>query len=205
MSTNGLCSTETGSPVTLVTIFSVSSRPTADPAALAGSATSSFVVDYLGLTSCLYTLALATTLSASLSSVSSAATLNTISNTPPPNVPSTASEQGAKAAIAIGVVVFVIVVISLSIFLLWRHRKQKEGAKQREQDTQPYLQNKPELQDQETRKHELEATETGYEMDGSHTINELVGTEGIRQTFSPGQMQELRGEECSRELEADSR
>ena len=69
---------------------------------------------------------------------------------------------------------------------------------QLKEDSQPYLQQKAELEAKEIRKHELEAQERRYE----------IGNDGERYELSAEERegkilirQELRGEEHSRELE----
>ena len=80
------------------------------------------------------------------------------------------------------------------------------------EETQPYLQQKAELEAEETRRLELEAVEVTYEMDGSDHRNEMpaqgseVGNE-IDTIERPAlsslrERHELRGEEHSKELEA---
>ena len=64
--------------------------------------------------------------------------------------------------------------------------------------SQPYLQQKAELEAEENRKHELEAEERKYEMGTAGERYELSAEEGQRK---PSCRQELRGEEYSRELE----
>ena len=79
------------------------------------------------------------------------------------------------------------------------------------EETQPYLQQKAELEAEEKRRIELEAVEVRYEMDGGDDRKEMpapgsdVRTE-IDTTTRPSmpslrETQELRGEEFSRELE----
>ncbi len=75
--------------------------------------------------------------------------------------------------------------------------------------SQPYLQQKAELEAEERRKFELEAQEKRYELDADDTIHEAEG-ENHRHEFSTERIrspmlsirtrQESRGEEYSREL-----
>ena len=64
--------------------------------------------------------------------------------------------------------------------------------------SQPYLQQKAELEAKENRKHELEAEERKHEMGTEGERYELSAEEGQRESR---RRQELRGEEHSRELE----
>ena len=92
-------------------------------------------------------------------------------------------------------------------FLVYRRRKnqktleedptsQDSGSPQ--EDPQPYLQQKAELEAEEKRKHELEARERRYEIGNEGERYELPVEEGDLMIRS---RQELRGEEHSRELE----
>ena len=82
-----------------------------------------------------------------------------------------------------------------------------------EEETQPYLQQKAELEAEEKRRLELKAVEVRYEMDGRDDVNEMPGNYArneidtvVRpQMSSLKERQELRGEECSQELDASSR
>ena len=63
-------------------------------------------------------------------------------------------------------------------------------------DAQPYLQRKAELDD-EQRRHEMEAVDLRYELEGEDCVHEQSEVErpGVRDR------QELRGEEYARELD----
>ena len=101
------------------------------------------------------------------------------------------------------------------IFYLRRRRKRNHSGKDTngsEEETQPYLQQKAELEAEEKRRLELEAVEVRYEMDGRDHRNEMpeqgngVGNE-IDTIERPAlsslrERHELRGEEHSKELEA---
>ena len=65
-------------------------------------------------------------------------------------------------------------------------------------ESQPYLQQKAELEAEENRKHELEAEERKYEIGSDGNRYELSAEEGQMESR---RRQELRGEEHSRELE----
>ena len=100
--------------------------------------------------------------------------------------------------------------LALLAFLVYKRRKAQKKSKEEaedassqnkgspHEDTQPYLQQKAELEAEEKQKHELEARERRYE----------IGSEGERYELPVGERgsmkrtrQELRGEEHSKELE----
>ena len=71
------------------------------------------------------------------------------------------------------------------------------------QDALPYLQPKGELDDLETRKHELEAGERRYEFCGDDNIPEVQGSDARRETCTPSTgtvKHELAGEELAKEI-----
>ena len=120
-----------------------------------------------------------------------------------------------KDKAATGVVVPLVAIIAFVtgvIFHLRRRRKRDlsgKGADGSEEETQPYLQRKAELEAEEKRRLELEAVDVRYEMDGQNNMNEMpadvrneIDTIARPQISSLKERQELRGEECSRELEA---
>ncbi|KAI4196781.1 MAG: hypothetical protein LQ350_006351 [Teloschistes chrysophthalmus] len=82
----------------------------------------------------------------------------------------------------------------IGILLLRRYRKRRSSAslepKTKEEDGQPYLQRKAELEAEEKRKQELEALEIRYEADGDHGIHELPSHET---NATRPQLQELQG------------
>ena len=120
--------------------------------------------------------------------------------------------------VATGVVIPVVAIISLVLgilFYLRRRRKRSESSKHRhgsEEESQPYLQQKAELEAEEKRRLELEAVEVRYEMDGRDHRNEMSahGSEDGNEidtierpiTSSLNDRHELKGEEHSKELEA---
>ena len=110
--------------------------------------------------------------------------------------------------VANGVAIPVALGLVLLGFLLYRRRKNRKTLKEEgptsqdlaspQEDPQPYLQQKAELEAEEIRKHELEARERRCEMSIGEERYELPGEEGDLMIRS---RQELRGEEHSRELE----
>lgn len=96
----------------------------------------------------------------------------------------------------------------LLAFVVYRRRKTRKTLKEQDassqrqesprEDTQPYLQQKAELEAEEKRKYELEARERRLEMGNEGEIYELP-VEGEGRMIRA--RQELRGEEHSTELE----
>lgn len=144
------------------------------------------------------------------STQSSSTRTNTPSQNSTQSVPTHSSESyDEKAKIATGVAIPVASLgLVLLAFVVYRRRKTRKTLKEQDassqrqesprEDTQPYLQQKAELEAEEKRKYELEARERRLEM----------GNEGERYELpveGEGRMirarQELRGEEHSTELE----
>lgn len=98
--------------------------------------------------------------------------------------------------------------LALLGFLVYRRRKNKKTLKEGDptlqdlgspqEDPQPYLQQKAELEAEEKRKHELEAREKRFEMGNEGERYELPVEE---EDLMIRTRQELRGEEHSKELE----
>lgn len=113
-----------------------------------------------------------------------------------------------KVKLATGVTIPVALLgLVLLGFLVYRRRKKQKTLEEDlasqdlgslQEDPQPYLQQKAELEAEEKRKHELEARERRYEMGNEGERYELPVEEGDSMIRS---RQELRGEEHSRELE----
>lgn len=108
--------------------------------------------------------------------------------------------------------------IVLGILAWRRYRKRRTAAvtdvidkelSSSTEDTQPYLQQKPELDAEEATKHELQAEEQRYEL-AEDTIHEMqdgdqnheILTERRAAMASLTATHELKGEEHSKELEA---
>ena len=145
-----------------------------------------------------YTFVSAAAASSTLSS-SSATTQSTLSNPnpnptttpllaskPTPTPTPTPTSLGTPAKIGIGVA---IPIVATALFLLaaalWRKSRKRRSPPSSQQETgaqenhQPYLQQKAELEAEEKRKYELEATESRYELDGEDNIHEVaVGIDG---------------------------
>lgn len=88
-----------------------------------------------------------------------------------------------------------------------RYRKKRNQATLVKQpdmtsDTQPYLDQKAELEDEERRKHELSSRGIMYEMEGENRIFEMPSDAGTRTKLTSLQgIHEMRGAEHSKELE----
>ena len=120
-----------------------------------------------------------------------------------------------KAAIGTLVPAAFIICALISVLGWRRHQRLKQAALRNSEskpddNTQPYFQQKAELEDEERRRHELEVHETTYEVDGNDSRFEVEGDQNGHQMMIDGErhrmpsqrnMQELRGEEHSRELE----
>ena len=235
---DGLCIATTGSPIPLSPEVSIAKPADANSTAFESSITSLFH-DYLGFASCsgndnLIQIAtnlvqvlnttpnaqstisadplLSTTLVSSASNItsSSAATSSATENI--------SSRFTTRDKAATGIVVPVVAIISLVLgilFYLRRRRKRSNSGEDThgsEEETQPYLQQKAELDAEEKRRLELETVEVRYELDGRDCRNEMpaqgseVGNEidTIERPVmsSLKERHELKGEECSKELEA---
>ena len=72
-------------------------------------------------------------------------------------------------------------------------------------DVQLYVDQKAELEDEERRRHELDASGIAYEMEGEDRIFEMPGDGDTEiRTAQSDRTQELRGAEHSKELEVPS-
>lgn len=103
--------------------------------------------------------------------------------------------------------------LSFVTIYLWKRHRRSQSAKSKKDssdDTQPYLQQKAELDSEERKQLELDGQELRYEMDGVEGRYEMEGDDGPHEVaaerrrqglLSLGQTHELRGEEHSKELE----
>ena len=237
-SSHGLCITITGSPVSLSPEVSFTMPAEANFTAFESSITSVFY-DHLGFSTCDgndNSVQIVTSL-VNVSDITPTP-LETVTADPFPSTtlvssasnitsssPMTSSVAGnissgftTKDKAATGVVIPVVAIISLVLgilFYLRRRRKRSESGKDThgsEEETQPYLQQKAELEAEEKRRLELEALEVRYELDGRDYSSEMpaqgseVGNE-IDTIERPAlsslkERHELKGEEHSKELEA---
>ncbi len=115
-------------------------------------------------------------------------------------------DRNVKLATGVTIPVALLGLVLLG-FLVYRRRKKQKTLEEDpasqdlgslQEDPQPYLQQKAELEAEEKRKHELEARERTYEMGNEGERYELPVEEGDLMIRS---RQELRGEEHSGELE----
>ncbi len=96
--------------------------------------------------------------------------------------PSSGINTGAKVAIGAFIPVIGIASLSFVTIYLWRKRRRAQSTKSNKNtsdsldDTQPYLQQKAELDSEERRQLELDAQELRYEMDGAVEMYELEGS-----------------------------
>ncbi len=227
---NGVCIFISATPVVLAEAYTVtcpSSIPSSDFHAYA----TSVFHNYLGLPICSeggenvnstpliqvanrsVTPAPSTSLLATANSTTSL-TLHSSNATKPIVTPR--PDEPTKIGIGISVSFAALIPISLVAFI-WRKRRlrsaaitaedqgntknRQEGTSASRGDSQPYLQQKPELEAEEQQIHELEARQKIYELDGETGIIEIpAGTHEHRLAVMRSR-QELRGGEHSQELD----
>ena len=146
--------------------------------------------------------------SSALSPQNASAATATPSSTSSSLSSSTSSTETKKLIIGLVVAIVVpVILIALSLVYYIRRRRQRKKraptpsqdvGKREGEDAQLYFQQKVELDD-EQRRHEMEAVEIRYEMEGEDEIREMP-VEG-RQGQVEGVRQELRGAEHARELD----
>ncbi len=129
---------------------------------------------------------------------------STSSNAPAASGPKTSLGVGARIAIGVCVPVLIVTVFALAIRRILQHRKRKlmdqsNGTGTPLDGSQPYLQQKGELEAEEKRKYEVQAEERRYELADDNQIREMSTTDSPYE-LSIQRTQELRGEEHSREL-----
>lgn len=123
-----------------------------------------------------------------------------------PHITSSPHGLDKREKIGIGLAIPIAAILSVLIGIAsWRRIQKRrtgtpidEAATLAPDHTQPYLQQKAELEAEERRQYELHAQETRYEMAGEPAIQEISSDEGVRRL---SRLQELRGEEHSKELE----
>lgn len=152
----------------------------------------------------------------STSNATSVLTRSTI--TPSPALQRPPSGISRQDKVAIGAVIPIVGIASFLLFMifLWRKRKRSQQAKNASnsadssEGSQPYFQQKAELDSEETRRLELDAHEPRFEMDTTQSRHEVEGAheppeasvDGRWQRLvSLGRRHELRGEEHAKELE----
>ncbi|MCJ1460201.1 hypothetical protein MMC28_010580 [Mycoblastus sanguinarius] len=136
----------------------------------------------------------------------------------------TLQHQSVRLKIIIGITVPVLVLTLplCLLFLLYRHQKRSSAGviltedpntheSKIHQEPGPFLQQKPELDDEERRRHEMQADEIRNEMEGEASRFEMEGEDdrqeveaeelGRRVIPSLEMRHELRGEEHAKELE----
>ena len=233
----GVCITISGSQIDLSPYLSITRLASADAAEFSSSALAHFQ-SYLGFDICAPGISPQVTLaSATFFSFKSSSTLKSITgstplpttSTPSPILPPQPSPSktgstgiGTTGKISVGIFIPVgsICVLVLSIILTRRYRKRTDpvnGGNNREEPredsdpgAQPFLQQKAELDDEETRRRELEARARRFELNDDNAVHELQGPEGRPEIPhestrvvlpSLSSRHELVGEESARELE----
>ena len=103
-----------------------------------------------------------------------------------------------------------LVILLLCFIIIRRYRKKRSHAASAvlpvtASETQIYFDQKAELEDEERRRHELQAGGKVHEMNGQDALFEMPsGSKSRMDLASPHEMQELRGLEPSQELEVPS-
>ena len=225
-STKGLCLTTSRPSISVSPPYSVL-RPTSTTASNFKLIAFSSFLDYLGFSSCSgsgedvtpttlipITLANGSVSISELPSANSTSTKasnsrnSTVIPVPGSGNQTLVGQAQVGIGIAIPMTVGALAVGALLVLalLLWRRYRKNKGANAataehvKPEDTQPYLQQKPELEAEEKRKQELDAEERRYELDGENGIHEMSdwSSNGLPASRV---LQELRGEEHARELE----
>lgn len=210
------------------TIPSPTAVPSSDFPAYAGSE----FLDFLGFSTCVGSVVelLPTTIihvanisvtpapSASLqvgATTTTSLTIHSSNATKPTATPGL--EEPERIGIGVAVSFVALILVSLVAFI-WRKQRlrpvaitaekqgdnedNREGTSGGEGEHQPYLQQKPELEAEEQQRHELEARQKIYELDGETEIKELPAGIYEHRLAVMRSRQELRGGEYSRELDS---
>ena len=214
--------------------FSVSVLATNDPLSFASSVRQQFL-DFLGFVTCSVRESASLNLPGAASAQSTvgpiivtatSSPVNTTSSTSVilstggsnPNLdPKSAFTKRDKAAIGVSVPIAVITIIVIAVFAVSRRRRlaQKKiiedgDSPSTDEQSQPYLQQKAELEAKENSNMELEARERRHELDGGIALHEIpdqcsryeIPNEDLWRLLPSLQVrQELRGEEHSLELQ----
>ena len=227
---NGVCITTSGVPIVLPKAYTITSPTTVPSSDFPFYAASEFL-DFLGFSTCVGSgeelfptpiipvtnISVTPAPSASLRVGANSTTSPTLhsSNATKPTVTPRLDEP-ERIGIGVAVSFATLILISLVAFI-WRKQrlrsaaitaekqgdteKRREGTSASEGDNQPYLQQKAELEAEERQRHELEARQKIYELDGQTCINEIpAGTHEHRLAIMRSR-QELRGGEHSQELD----
>lgn len=223
---NGFCITTSGGPVMLTEAHTITS-PTIIPSSAFQAYVVSEFIDFLGSSACsgigvkvlptppvTVEAVTSTSLPAGANSTTSP-TLHSSNATKPIVTPQL--EEPTKIGIGVGASSAALILVFL-IALLWRKRRLRSAAinagdqgntENRQEKTpasqgdgQPYLQPKPELEAEEQQKHELEARQRIYELDGETGIKEIPAGTFEHRLAVMRSRQELRGGEHGQELDS---
>ena len=226
---NAICVTTTGSPLVLPTVLSLTKPATTDNDAFYSSAASRFI-DYLGFSSCedggsaVVDFGRVTGATPSqeitptmLSPSDNLTTTPITSSLIPTSTSDSKSTDNQKrlvtaAKVSIGVftpILGIAAILGVVLYLRKKgQRKPKKGEdSENDQISEPYFQQKPELEDEGNRLREMEAIDRRCEMDGD-SLYEMqaeetpeLPTHGLRTGIpSLALTHELVGEEFAREL-----
>ena len=157
---------------------------------------------YLGALAAVSTTAAPSTISVGSSATVASKAASASSSTPGRHVHHTQTIILSVALPTVG-----LVVLLLCVIVIRRYRKKRSNAASTvhpvtTSETRIYLDQKAELEDEERRRHELEAGGKIQEMDGQDTVFEMPGSNNSRiQLAASYGIHELRGPDHTRELE----
>ena len=228
---DGVCITTSGVPITLTKAYTITSPTTVPSSEFPAYAGSEFV-DFLGFSTCvgsgeeLFPTPIIQVTNISVTPAPSASLrVNATSTTSPTLRSSNTTEPTATPGldeperIGIGVAVsFATLILVALVASIWRksrlrsaaipagkqrdNKNEQEGTSRNEGENQLYLQQKPELDAEEQQKHELEARQRIYELDGETEIKEFpTGIDEHRLAVMRSR-QELKAGEHSQELDS---
>ncbi|CAF9929808.1 MAG: hypothetical protein ALECFALPRED_004453, partial [Alectoria fallacina] len=143
----------------------------------------------------------------------SATTLPSATSVAPSGDPVPVGRIRSERVIVISVIAPSVVILLLlaCFFMIRSHRKKRRNVgsndgPERISNVQLYVDQKPELEDQERRKHELDTQEIRYEMEGGNRMFEISEERVTNKRQSTSDVKaELRGEEHSQELDVPSK
>ena len=226
---NGVCITTSGVPMMLLNPYTITSSTTVPSLDFPAYAASEFV-DFLGFSTCvgsgkeLFPTSINQVTNISVTPAPSASLRVGANSTSPTLHSSNATKQTVtprldeptKIGIGVGVSFAALFLISLVGFL-WRKRRlrsaaitaeeqgdtedRQEGTSASRGNSQPYLQQRAELEAEERRGHELEGRQKIHELDGRTEMIEIPAGIHEHQLAIMRSRQELRGGEHSEELD----
>ena len=140
-------------------------------------------------------------------SVGSSATVTSIAASPSSSTPGQHVHHTRTIIVSVVLPTVGLMILLLCVIVVRRYRKKRSYAAstvhpETTSETRIYLDQKAELEDEERRRHELEAGGRVHEMDGQDTVFEMPGNDKSRmQLASSHRTHELRGPDHTQELE----